>query len=440
MTAYRLRLPARLAFAVVAAVLAAAFAGAGPLLAQRPAFERASPESVGLFPDALDRATEALQAHVEAGDVAGVVAAVLRDGKLVYAEAVGFRDLETADPMTFDALFRVYSMTRPVASLALLLLAEEGTLGLDDPVERWLPAFADQPVLLDPSTPDPDAARPRAGPITLSHLLTHTSGIGSRSTPMYRAHDVHGWDRSLAEVVDRVARLPLFEDPGTRYRYGMHAEVVGRVVEVASGVDFEAFLRARVLEPLGMSDARFRVDAGAEGRLATVYRRAGDGRLAPHSMEDIPVTGNRTLTSAGVGLVASAEDFLRFGQFFLDEGRAGGATLLGPELLARATTNRVPEALLPLGSGGYWAGSGWSEGGFAVVLEPEAYVHPVTPGTFWWDGSAGTRFWIDPAERMVVVVMGQVSPAGGNGFRERFMTHVQDAVRGPPGSGGERTR
>jgi CubicO group peptidase (beta-lactamase class C family) len=458
-------LPARalgLLLACAAAALSGPVVGAHPVQAQLPAFERASPESVGMSSQGLERATRILQEHVDAGDVAGVVAAVLRRGKLVHAEALGFRELEAQDPMPLDALFRVYSMTRPVTSLAVLLLAQEGTLSLEDPVQRWLPAFAGQPVLQGGGS-DPSETRPREGDMTLAHLLTHTSGIGSRSSAPYRAAQVHGWELTLEEVVDRVAGVPLFEDPGTRYRYGMHAEILGRVVEVASGEPFEDFLQARVLDPLGMRDARFHVGPGEAHRLAGLYRREGDGPLRPHGMETIPVTGERTLVSAGVGLVASTEDFLRFGQFFLDAGKdrgaggvaagagsvdagAGGDPLEGstrpgiyldPTHLALATTNGVPEALLPLGAGGYWAGSGWSLGGFAVALDPSAYAHPVNPGTFWWDGSAGTRFWIDPGEELVVVVMAQLSPAGGNGFRERFMTGVMEAIleEADPGSG-----
>jgi CubicO group peptidase (beta-lactamase class C family) len=265
--------------------------------------------------------------------------------------------------------------------------------------------------------------------VTLAQLLTHTSGIGSRSSPLYRAHDVHGWDQTLEQVVKNVAALPLFEDPGTRYRYGMHAEVLGRVIEEVSGMSLEAFFQKRIFGPLGMTDTMFRVDASRRPRLATVYRPDEGGRLRPHQMETIPVTKRRTLTSSGVGLVSSTMDFLRFSQFLLDEGRVNGEPLLSPEAVRMMRENAVPEALLPLGESGYWAGSGWSLGGFAVVLDPTAYGHAVNPGEFWWDGSAGTRFWIDPHENMITIVNAQVSPAGGNGFRERFKTLVYEAIQ-----------
>jgi CubicO group peptidase (beta-lactamase class C family) len=390
--------------------------------------EAADPSTVGVSAAKLEAATEALRAHVEAGDVAGVVAAVVRDGKLVYREALGHLDLEAGTPMPFDALFRVYSMTRPVTALAVLMLHEEGLLDVQDPVQRYLPRFAEQRVLRDPGSRDPADARPRVGDVTIAQLLTHTSGIGSRSAPLYVERGVHGWDRTLAEVVDDVAALPLFEDPGTRFRYGMHSEILGRVIEVVSGMALEDFYRERIFGPLGMTETVFHVDAARRDRLATVHRRDGEGRLRPFEMETIPVTEPRALLSSGVGLVSSTMDFLRFAQLLLDDGRVNGRQLISPETVGMMRRNAVPDALLPLQPNGYWAGSGWSLGGFAVVLDPSAYAHPVSRDEIWWDGSAGTRFWIDPHENMITIVMAQVSPAGGSGFRERFKTLVYEAI------------
>lgn len=245
---------------------------------------------------------------------------------------------------------------------------------------------------------------------------------------MYREHNVHSWDQTLDQVVRNVAALPLYEDPGTRYRYGMHAEVLGRVIEVVSGMGLMEFYEARIFGPLGMTDTVLQVDPSRVDRLATVYRRDGEGRLQEHEMETIPVTEPRALTSSGVGLVSSTLDFLRFSQFLLDGGVVDGERLLSEDAVRMMADNAVPNALLPLSGSGYWAGSGWSLGGFAVALDPSAYNHPVSPGTYWWDGSAGTRFWIDPVENMITIINAQVSPAGGNGFRERFKTLVYEAI------------
>ncbi len=391
-------------------------------------FERSAPGAVGLSAEKLALATADLQARVDAGDIAGVVAAVVRDSQLVYAEALGMRDIAAGAKMPFDALFRTYSMTRPITALGILMLHDEGLLDVNDTLHTYLPQFADQQVLVDAGSTDVSATRPRQGDITLAQLLTHTSGLGSRSSALYRTHNVHSYDQSLAQVVDNVAQLPLFEDPGTAYRYGLHAEVLGRVIEVVSGQDIGTFFQQRIFAPLGMSDTVFYVDPARTERLATVYRPDDSGQLLAHEMESIPVTEPRALSSAGVGLVSSTMDFLRFSQLFLDNGRVNGEQLVSPAVVRMMAENAVPEALLPIGSGGYWRGSGWSLGGMAVVLEADTYNHTVNEGEYWWDGSAGTRFWIDPEENMVTIIMAQISPASGNGFRESFKTLVYDAI------------
>ncbi len=194
---------------------------APPLPAAAQDLAPAEPESVGMSSSRLAEATEALQAHVNGSDIAGVVAAVARHGRVVYFEALGQRDRETGDAMARDDLFRLYSMTRPITSTAVMMLWEEGRFQLDDPIARYLPQFADQRVFEDPGAPDLARTRPRAGDITVRHLLTHTSGIGSRSTPIYRAEGVRLRSITLPEMVDNAARVPLFEDPGTRFRYGI---------------------------------------------------------------------------------------------------------------------------------------------------------------------------------------------------------------------------
>ncbi len=417
-----------------AAPLLAAMLAAWPSLLSAqapdvPGFDVADPASLGLSAQGLQAVTAALQAHIDAGDIPGAVAAVMKDGKLVYAEALGYKHIEEQRPMSFDALFRTYSMTRPITSVGILILHDRGLLNVNDPVQKYLPQFANQPVLQDASDADVQEVRPRNGDITIAQLLTHTSGIGDRNSALYRANNVHSYDQTLEQVVNNVAALPLFEDPGTVYRYGMHAEVLGRIIEVVTGQDILSFYQQELFEPLGMTDTVFYVDDSRRERLATVYRPDAEGRLRPHEMEHIPVTEPRALSSSGVGLVSSTADFLRFSQLFLDGGVApDGRRILSEGAVRMAAENAVPAALMPIGASGYWAGSGWSLGGFAVALEPSAYNHTVNQGEFWWDGSAGTRFWIDPEENMISIVMAQVSPAGGNGFRERFKTLVYEAL------------
>lgn len=388
----------------------------------------ANPESVGLSSDGLAQVTQNLQAHVDAGHIAGVVAAVLKDGKLVYLESLGQRDLESASPMSDDALFRVYSMTRPVTSLAAMILWEEGHFQLDDPISKYLPEFASQRVFSDPSTPDMAQTRARVGDIKVADLMRHTSGLGSRSSSIYVEQGVRLRSLTLEQVVSNAARVPLFSDPGTQFGYGLSATILGRLIEVWSGQTLDSFFAERVFAPLEMQDTVFYVDPERQKRLATVYRPDADGQLRPHEMEDIPFTQQVPLLEGGVGLVSSTLDFAKFSQLFLNKGELFGQRLLKPETVALMMENSITDALLPIGRGGYMAASGWTIGGFAYALEPERYPFTASPGEVWWDGSAGTRFSIDPVEGIVTVIMAQVSPSGGQGFREEFKDGVYEAI------------
>ena len=387
----------------------------------------AIPESVGLSSERLDEATRRLQSHVDARDIAGVVAAVVRHGRLVYLEALGELDRERGLAMRDDALFRLYSMTRPITSLAAMILWEEDRFELDDPVAMYLPEFADQRVFVDASNPDMTATRPRRTEMTVEHLLLHTSGLGSRSSSIYRAEQVRLRSITLSQMVSNAARVPLFEDPGTRWRYGISTTILGRLVEIWSGMPFNEFLQERVFEPLGITDTVFRVDSSRVNRFGPAYRPGPDGELRPHAIEVLPFTEQPALMEGGVGLVSTVRDYLRFAQMFLNGGELDGVRVLQPDTVALMTTNRVPDALLPIGFGTPQLGRGWTLG-FCVVMDADTSPHPVREGTFWWDGSSGTRFFIDPVEDMVTVVMAAASPASGNGFRETFTAAVYHAL------------
>ena len=401
--------------------------GGGQIRAQD--LSTATPESVGLSSTAerLEQATRRLQSHVDAGDIAGVVAAVARHGRLVYLKALGELDRERGLAMRDDALFRLYSMTRPITSLAAMILWEEDRFELDDPVSLYLPEFADQRVFSDASNPDLTATRPRRAEMTVEHLLLHTSGLGSRSSSIYRAEQVRLRSITLPQMVNNAARVPLFEDPGTRWRYGISTTILGRLVEVWSGMPFDEFLQERVFVPLGMTDTVFRVDSSRAGRFGPAYRAGPDGELQPHAIEAVPFTEQPALIEGGVGLVSTVHDYLRFSQMFLNGGELDGVRVLQPATVALMTVNRVPAALLPIGFGSPRPGRGWTLG-FCVVMNAETSPLPVREGTFWWDGSSGTRFFIDPVEGLVTVIMAAASPAYGNGFREGFVEAVYEAL------------
>lgn len=392
------------------------------------AAEIASPESVGMSSAALNSATARLQKHIDDGDIAGVVAAVARDGKLVYQVALGKLDRERDADMREDALFRIYSMSREITSVAALRLFEEGAFNFDDPVSKYLPEFSDQRVLLNSESTDLEATRPRVGEMSIAHLLTHTSGLGSRSSALYRENNVRDRAQSLDAMVSKAARVPLFQDPGTEFRYGIHATIIGKLIEVWSGQPFEEYLQQNLLAPLGMTSTLFWAEGNDADRLAQLYRpEAGD--LSPYAIETVPWTQRPVLVEGGVGLLSSVPDYVRFSQMVLDRGKIPGTEerILSEATAALMYENAVPEAAMPIGDSRYWLGSGWSLGGFNVVLDPSTYAYPVSKSTIWWDGSAGTRFFIDPIEGTVIVIMAQVSPSNGGGFRENF-SHLVDAA------------
>ena len=392
------------------------------------AAEIASPESVGMSSAALNSATARLQKHIDDGEIAGVVAAVARDGKLVYQVALGKLDRERDADMREDALFRIYSMSREITSVAALRLFEEGAFNFDDPVSKYLPEFSDQRVLLNSESTDLEATRPRVGEMTIAHLLTHTSGLGSRSSALYRENNVRDRAQSLDAMVSKAARVPLFQDPGTEFRYGIHATIIGKLIEVWSGQPFEEYLQQNLLAPLGMTSTLFWAEGNDADRLAQLYRPEA-GELSPYAIETVPWTQQPVLVEGGVGLLSSVPDYVRFSQMILDRGKIPGTEerILSEATAALIYENAVPEAAMPIGDSRYWLGSGWSLGGFNVVLDPSTYAYPVSKGTIWWDGSAGTRFFIDPIEGTVIVIMAQVSPSNGGGFRENF-SHLVDAA------------
>jgi len=387
----------------------------------------ASPESVGVSSAGLRDATEKLQAHIDEGDIAGVVAAVARDGKLIYFEALGEMDLERGTPMPDDALFRLYSMSRQITSAAVLQQYELGKFQFDDPVQKYLPEFANQRVLIDADSTDITRTKARVNDMTIAHLLTHTSGLGSRSSRLYRENNVRDRNITLDQMVDNAAHIPLFHEPGSAFLYGIHATILGKLVEVWSGQPLETYLQEHLFTPLGMNSTMFWAAGDDAERLAVVYRPT-NGKLVPYAIEEVPFTQKPTLIEGGVGMLSSVMDYMNFSRMVLNKGELNGVRVLSPETAELMYHNAVPAQAMPIGDSGYWRGSGWTLGGFNLVLDNGAYNFPVSNGTIWWDGSAGTRFFVDPTQNMIMVIMAQVSPSSGGGFREEFKQIVDGAI------------
>ena len=378
-----------------------------------------TPAHAGLAPAVLEEATALLTQLVADRRIAGAVAAVARRGTVGYLKAVGVQDLSARTPMTERSLFRIYSMAKPVTAVAVMMLFDEGTFRLDDPVERYLPEFAQVQVV------DQTGAAPRkpARPITVEDLLLHTSGLSHRTSDLYRTLAVRSRADSLSEFIGKIVKAPLMEDPHTRFRYSEATTVLGRLVEVWSGMPFDVFLERRVFQPLGMIDTVFWVGSDRKSRLATVYGPAPDGGLVPVEMEAVPFTERPRLLEGAVGLVSSVPDYLRFSQMLLDQGAAGGTRLLAAATVQRMTVNGLPGDVLK-GRGGRM---GWGLGNVDVRMD--AGDTGASVGEYGWDGTGGTIFWVDPQTQTIVVLMTQSSPANPDGIRQKFKAIVQRAVR-----------
>jgi len=395
---------------VAALISNAAFGFGDAAAAGAPPLPRARPESVGLSPAKLGEAKALLAQYVGSRKIAGGVAAVARRGKLAWLEAVGLQDVAAGRPMTERSIFRIYSMTKSVTAVGAMMLHEEGRFQLDEPVSKHLPRFADVVV-----RSGENSTRAPARAVTVRDLLLRTSGLEHRTSEIYRRAHVRSRDITLTEFIDNLVRVPLMEDPGTRYRYSEGTSVVGRLIEVWSGKPLDVFLAGRVFKPLGMTDTAFWADANQRTRLATVYAPAPDGGLTPIELEEVPFTVKPALLEGAVGLLSTIPDYLRFCQMLLNGGELDGVRLLRRETVAAMTRNGLSEPVLAARGGQM----GWGLANVNVTLDS---------GEYGWDGTAGTIFWIDPAPDMVTILMTQIAPANPDRLRQRFKALIDEAV------------
>ena len=387
--------------------------------AAQDALPGATPAEFGLSAEGLDRVTELLDRFVSEGKIAGAVAGVARQGRQVYLEAVGYQNLETSSRMEEGSLFRIYSMTKPVTAVAAMILHEEGRFDLDDPVSMYLPDFTGVRVQI-PDGP----SHPPTRPITVRDLMLHTSGLSHRGSQLYRDLAVRSRSIPMEQFIRNITSAPLIEDPGERFRYSAASTVLGGLVEVWSGLSLDAFLRARVLEPLGMNQTGFWVESSRAERLTTVYRRTESGTLEPYQVEDVPFTEQPQLLEGAVGLVSTAADFMRFSQMLLNGGELDGVRILEAETVAQMTANGLGEAALSTRR----AGTGWGLANVSVMLDPTTVDYPTSVGEYGWDGSAGTIFWVNRTEELVIVLMWQSSPANPDGLRQQVKTLIHEAL------------
>ena len=398
--------------------------------------------AAGMSARALARiSSHLMQRYIEPGKIAGALPVVLRKGALAYFEPLGRMDLERDSPMRDDTIFRIYSMTKPITSVALMMLYEEGHFQLNDPVHRFIPQWRDLAVYEAGSVPN-FLTRPVDRAMTIKDLFTHMAGLTygfmnrTNVDHAYRKLGVGGATpgATLRGMVDTLATLPLEFSPGTRWNYSVATDVLGYLVEVMSGMPFDVYLRKRIFEPLGMVDTGFDVPAAAVSRFAANYQRGPDRKL---QREDDPRNSvylrPRTYFSGGGGLVATAHDYLRFCRMLVNGGELDGVRILGRKTIELMTRNHLPNdadlTRWAMGSFSETANEGYGFGlGFSINLGPARTATIGSAGEYAWGGAASTIFWVDPAEELVVILMTQFMPSATFNFRGQLKSLVYPAI------------
>ena len=376
----------------------------------------ASPESLGFSPERLARIGPVIQGEIEKGQYPGAVLLVARKGKVVYFESIGQLDPANGAPMTKDAIFRLYSMTKPYTSVAAMMLMEEGRLRLTDPVSKYIPAFAKLEVSVASTDPYTGATRysnvPLDRPVTIQDLLRHTSGFvyGSFTShpkvkELYAKEGVDWKDVTPAEQIERMAKVPLAHQPGTTFEYSLSTDVLGRVIEVISGMPLGQFLQERIFAPLGMADSAFIVPPEKRDRLAQPFA-TDKATNTPISLLDVTVAQKND--AGGAGSVGTAVDYARFLQMMINGGELDGVRLLSRTTVSYMTADHLGNAGFS-GSTTLPAGTGWGLG-FAVRRETGLFEVTGSAGEYFWAGAAGTGFYVDPKEQLIFVWMTQSQP------------------------------
>ena len=402
---------ARSASWLAALLVASAATGA---VAVGPPLPVVDPSTAGFSDAGLARLERFLDESTGATGHLGAVSLIARDGALVEWRAYGHRDLARMQPMTKDAIFRIYSMTKTIATVASLILVDEGKLSLDAPVADQLPEFATMQVFVG-GTADAPVVRPARSPITLRRLLTHTAGFATggsgfeQPTRLLERADLHA-SSDLADFARRTSRVPLAADPGTRFQYdGTNLEVAGRLVEVASGMPFATFVQRRILDPLGMRDTGFSVPAAERGRIADLSTIGPEGSLLLDDGPSAVHPGERLqrYDSGAGGMYSTAADYVRFCQMLLDGGRLDGHVILQPPTVRSMMSDQLPPEVAPETQllGGERFGLGGS-----IVVEPAERGRAGSVGAFGWSGAASTYYTIDPSRRLIAILLMQHLP------------------------------
>jgi len=400
------------------------------------------PEAAGFVPSRLQHLDRFLQSrYLDSGKLPGALTLIQRRGETAHLSALGYRDLERKQPLQQDTLFRIYSMTKPITSVAFMMLVEDGLVALEDPVHRFIPQWRDLGIFEGGFIGTFKTRRPQR-PMLMIDLLRHTSGLTygfQQRTNVDSAYrrlkldDYFGGGTTLDGMIDALAGLPLEFSPGTTWNYSVSTDVLGYLVGKISGQPFEQFLRTRILDPLGMSDTDFHVPASKAARFAACYAVTPEAGMR---LQDDPVRSNYLksphLVSGGGGLVSTIDDYLKFCRMLLAGGTFNGARILSPKTIELMTSNHLPggqelpDLSVSLFSEASYAGVGFGLG-FAVTTSPARSLLPGTVGDYSWGGMASTYFWIDPREEMIVIFMTQLMPSTTYPLRRELRTAVYSA-------------
>ena len=384
--------------------IAAPGEGSGGALADAD-LDTVDPAEVGLSAERLERLDAGLQGLVDDGRIAGVVALLARHGKIAFADIAGVKNVDTGSAMTRDSIFRIFSMTKPITGVAMMMLYEEGKWRLNDPVERYIPEFADLKVYAGENPDGSMRLEDPDHPITMGELMTHTAGLGYVLNPRHPVNQrfleqrVLNPTEELQVMIDKLAGIPLLAQPGQRWIYSVAVDVRGYIVEKLSGQPFEEFLQERIFDPLGMVDTKFYVPEANVDRIALRHTIDENGGLVLDSRGD-PFTSNPAGPSGGGGLFGTADDYIRFAQMLLNGGEFDGRRLLAPRTVEMIRTNHLSAEATE----NMRAGMGF---GMDVMIydDPAAAGEPHGAGAYYWLGIDGTWFWIDPAHDLVFVGM-----------------------------------
>ncbi|MDZ7694161.1 MAG: serine hydrolase domain-containing protein [Balneolaceae bacterium] len=394
-------------------------------------FTQVEPESVGLSSERLDRLEQLIQQHIGQEKMAGINTLILRNGKAAYFKSHGLMNIEEERPMGKDAIFRIASMSKAVTSVAVMMLYEEGHFQLNDPLHNYIPEFKNAVVAIPDSTADQGyRTEPAKRPITIRHLLTHTSGLtygDGVANEAYEKADLTGWyfadkEQPIGHWIKQLAELPLHAHPGDQWQYGYSTDVLGYFVEVISDMPLDDFFNKRIFEPLGMEDTHFFLPPEKSSRLAPVYGINDNGELElmePTSTTDY-IHGPRTTFSGGAGLLSTITDYGSFMQMLLNGGEFNGTRILSPKTVQLMHANHTGDMYA-------WGDLGFGLG-FKVIEDLGKYGELGSKGAYGWGSAYYPTYWIDPKTDMAFLFLTQLMPGGGLPFRDIFKNMVYQSV------------